>query len=230
MRGACSAVATSAWTLPAFRRNFPQAAELFLPYSDDVRSSKHLAPVLANYAAIFDVTIATFFMTVRPVSELVGCHPRVRPAYFVQASHAPSRGVKTAADPWAPRSRPLAQDYEPDFDMPADLKKEAYQSYTRVKDMLLFAKTSWLQQKVGRLHNVTVHHVQASVNLSAFAKHSSTEIAAAELAPAGPVCVVAMIRPSTPRRNPEGQKQPPPAHRAALSPPCAARCCCSQVR
>ena len=86
MRGVCAFVATSTWTVPFFARNFPQAAkfQMFLPYSNDVQLTKYLAPVLSNYAEIFDVIIATFFTTVRPLSELVGCHPHIRPAYFVQ--------------------------------------------------------------------------------------------------------------------------------------------------
>ena len=180
MRGACAFVATSRWTVPFFLQNFPQASGLFLPYSDGVELTKYLAPVLATHAEFFDVMVATFFTTVRPLRELVGCHPRIRPAYFVQ-------------------------DYEPDFDgMTAAAKREAFNSYSRIEDMLLFAKTAWLQAKVARLHNVTVHHVQASVDLSAFVKYSRASNASLELAASSPVRVVAMIRPSTPRRNPEG--------------------------
>ena len=88
---------------------------------------------------------------------------------------------------------------EPDFTTDFQLRRQALQSYTLVDNMLLFAKTRWLQEKVSKLHNVEVELMRAAVNLTEFAvayDRYGTPLSKRV------VHVVAMIRPSTERRNP----------------------------
>ncbi|KAJ1461442.1 hypothetical protein M885DRAFT_611713 [Pelagophyceae sp. CCMP2097] len=204
-RGACAMVAVSAWTVPSFEENFPAAAGggVLLPYADTARSSAQLAAALFPHAPAFDVMVATLFTTIEPIAAILACRPTLQPAYFIQ-------------------------DYEADFDnLTPELYAKAVNSYTKMPGALLFAKTHWLRSKVEEAHNVTVHAIRGSIDLSAFAgareahlrMQPSTEAlaigAAAQSASAPPrplaafgearsVRVVAMVRPSTPRRNPLG--------------------------
>ena len=68
MRGACAFVAATGGRCRSFAE-FPQASGLFLPCSDGVELTEYLAPVLATHAEFFDVMVATFFTTVRPLRE-----------------------------------------------------------------------------------------------------------------------------------------------------------------
>mmetsp|Transcript_9709 Transcript_9709/g.33534 ORF Transcript_9709/g.33534 Transcript_9709/m.33534 type:complete len:527 (-) Transcript_9709:252-1832(-) len=213
-RGACAMVAVSAWTVPSFEENFPAAAGggVLLPYADTARSSAQLAAALFPHAPAFDVMVATLFTTIEPIAAILACRPTLQPAYFIQ-------------------------DYEADFDnLTPELYAKAVNSYTKMPGALLFAKTHWLRSKVEEAHNVTVHAIRGSIDLSAFAgareahlrTQPSTEalaiaaaaksasapglpqpLASAFASPAAfgaarPVRVVAMVRPSTPRRNPLG--------------------------
>ena len=72
----------------------------------------------------------------------------------------------------------------------------------QVPDMVLFAKTTWLQRKVAENHNVTVHKVLPSLDLSAFDNARQLHRQNKD-----EVHVVAMVRPSTPRRNPRATIQ-----------------------
>ena len=143
-RGVCARVAVSAWTVETFEANFPDSDGAFLPYADAARTPDALARMLFDHAALYDVFVATLFTTVEAVAAVAACHPNLATAYFVQ-------------------------DYEVDFDNLSDaLREKAFASYTLVEDMVLFAKTAWLRRKVEGNHNVTVHAVSGSVDLSAF--------------------------------------------------------------
>ncbi|KAJ8598375.1 hypothetical protein CTAYLR_002975 [Chrysophaeum taylorii] len=173
-RGACAMVAVSEWTRRAFETNFPDVDPPFLvAYPDNVRAPVDLAHALYPIVASFDILIATLFTTVETVGYLAACHPRLLTAYFIQ-------------------------DYEADFDNLSDhQRQQAKDSYTLVDGMVLFAKTAWLQTKVANAHNVSVAKVLPSLDLSAFdrARRDARD-------PSDAVRVVAMLRPSTPRRNP----------------------------
>lgn len=182
-RGVCARVAISAWTLGTFRSNFRDGDDVFLPYKDNVRTPRDLADALRDHAAAFDFLVATLFTTVEAIADVAACHPNVQTGYFIQ-------------------------DYEADFDnLDLVLKEKALESYTRVEGMVLFAKTRWLRERVARNHNVTVHAVTGSVDLGAFdaarAAHDERVRSEADQR-SGVARVVAMLRPSTPRRNPTG--------------------------
>ncbi len=89
------------------------------------------------------------------------------------------------------------QDYEP-WIVPegSDYYEEALASYTLIDDCRLFAKTDWICERVQQEHGVKVHRVLPSVDTSVY--HPGLERSGS------PVRLSAMVRPATPRRNPEG--------------------------
>src|SRR5262249_38703524 len=88
------------------------------------------------------------------------------------------------------------QDYEPLFYAPdSERWAKAYKSYTLLADAMLFAKTQWLCDIVYANHGVQVMKVKPSIDHDVYfpdlRRDSST------------LSVVAMLRPSTPRRAPK---------------------------
>ncbi len=91
------------------------------------------------------------------------------------------------------------QDYEPlFFDKDTRQWKEAHQSYTLIKNALLFAKTNWLREVVGKEHDVQVEKVLPSLDHRIYFPSISMTRRAK-----WPVRIAAMIRPSSPRRAPQ---------------------------
>lgn len=89
-----------------------------------------------------------------------------------------------------------AQDYEPLFVLPdSPLWQEAYDSYTLIKDMVVFAKTNWIREVVKTNHDIEVRKVSPSIDhdvyFPSFDK-SDTDI-----------WITAMVRTTTPRRAPK---------------------------
>jgi glycosyltransferase involved in cell wall biosynthesis len=86
------------------------------------------------------------------------------------------------------------QDYEPWFHATGtDLHRRAFASYTQIPDLVCFAKTNWLCDLVRQHHGIEVKKVQASIDHSVFRPALKKSD--------GKVHVVAMVRPSTPRRG-----------------------------
>lgn len=89
------------------------------------------------------------------------------------------------------------QDYEPFIvldDHPDH--DEAQASYTAVPGALLFAKTHWLCNVVGHAHGLPVSKVEPSIDSDLFRPADGRS--------PGPIRVVGMVRPRTPRRQPAG--------------------------
>jgi GT2 family glycosyltransferase/glycosyltransferase involved in cell wall biosynthesis len=88
------------------------------------------------------------------------------------------------------------QDYEPMFKFsdPAD-NEEAAGSYTAMTGALLFAKTHWLCNVVAQRHGIFVAKVEPSIDSRLFCPDD-------DHGRQGPVRIVAMLRPRTPRRQP----------------------------
>lgn len=127
---------------------------------------------LAAHARTADVVVATHFTTVAMVARLRERGARFLPAYYVQ-------------------------DYEPFFFEPgSDQLDAARSSYTAIPDQVVFAKTHWLCNLVGRLHGIDVAKVEPSIDATLFGTAGRAE------PDGGPVRVAAMIRPRTPRRQP----------------------------
>jgi GT2 family glycosyltransferase len=118
-----------------------------------------------------DVVSATHFKSVAMLRRLHGRRQDFLPAYYVQ-------------------------DYEPFFSAggAADVA-EAFESYTAIPDMLLFAKTHWLCNIVAGRHGIPVAKVEPSLDSEVFCLSASE--------PRGDrPHVVAMVRPRTARRQP----------------------------
>ncbi|MCW5733913.1 MAG: glycosyltransferase family 4 protein [Enhydrobacter sp.] len=85
------------------------------------------------------------------------------------------------------------QDYEPLFYPPdSDRWSSAFRSYTRLPDAMLFAKTQWLCDVVYANHGINVVKVKPSIDHDVYYPDLRRD--------ASVLSIVAMMRPSTPRR------------------------------
>lgn len=95
-----------------------------------------------------------------------------------------------------PKVSYYAQDYEPLFVQPSDpMWQEAFDSYTLIPDMTVFAKTDWIRNVITSNHGIEVRKVSPSIDHDVYypgLNKSNTQ-----------VWISAMIRPSTPRRAPQ---------------------------
>ncbi len=88
------------------------------------------------------------------------------------------------------------QDYEPNFYERGSIGyKKAVNSYSAIKGMKLFTKTAWNAELLENETGKKAHIIGASVAYDLFSPCDNDEFE--------PVKIVAMIRPSTPRRAPE---------------------------
>jgi glycosyltransferase involved in cell wall biosynthesis len=127
---------------------------------------------LARRAAQLDVIVATEFPTVRLLSDALETYPGLR-AYYLQ-------------------------DYEPLFaPRGSRAADEALLSLGAFPDGLLFAKTRWLCSLVESVHGCRVNKVQPSLDRPLFQERPRTLSVEA-----GPLRVLAMVRPRTTRRRP----------------------------
>jgi len=102
-----------------------------------------------------------------------------------------------ANDPDAPVIAYYVQDYEPAFfptDDPEHARAKA--SYTAISDIRIVTKTAWTRDQVKNAHGVNAEVIGPSYDDRCF-------YPAAESHTDSSVRIVAMVRPSTPRRNPE---------------------------
>lgn len=154
-----------------FLASYPEIGALKIPvlsYADGAGLAQHFAScqivVATTNASVFDVANARAEMTKGEPTTV----PKL--AYYVQ-------------------------DYEPLF-YPASSERwiKAGQSYTILKDALLFAKTNWLCDIVYANHGIKVSKVAPSIDHDVFypdLKHRNPALV-----------VAAMLRPATPRRAP----------------------------
>jgi GT2 family glycosyltransferase/glycosyltransferase involved in cell wall biosynthesis len=188
------ALHAKAW--PRAQAVYEDAQEVFRTFED--------VDELAEVCADADVISATHYKSVVLLGAL-----RERRADFLAAYYV--------------------QDYEPFFSAPeSDDLLEASASYTALPDAVLFAKTHWLCNVVGARHGVRVARVEPSIDERLFhaaaqppgfeqqlASESAQHADGFERQLAdeperherpvrrdGPVRVLAMIRPRTPRRQP----------------------------
>ncbi len=128
---------------------------------------------LWKHAEGFDVVVATIFTTVRPLKRLCQRVPSVLPAYYIQDY-----------EPWIIR------------DPTPELVREAEESYTAIPGMVCFAKTDWIRRTVREKHGTEVHKVRPSLDTSVYYPDRMKK------RKGGPAHIVAMVRPTTPRRGP----------------------------
>ncbi len=129
---------------------------------------------LVNVAESYDAVVATLYLTVFWLLPLTRLEQPPVLAYYVQ-------------------------DYEPDFFEENDPERQrALDSYTAHPSIRLFTKTEWNRRMLGERLGVTAAWVGPSFNAERF------HPAAAMRPTMGPIRIIAMVRPSTPRRAPEG--------------------------
>ena len=120
--------------LQGYRKNYsdiPNAEETFFAFDDSS---------LVSMAEDFDIVVGTIYTSMKLVKRIVGVHPHILPAYYVQ-------------------------DYEPMFFQAGTPRwREARESYTLVPGAFLFAKTHWIIDEVKRNHGLDVYKVQPSIN------------------------------------------------------------------
>jgi glycosyltransferase involved in cell wall biosynthesis len=117
----------------------------------------------------FDIIVGTIFTSIDLVQDVVARVDSIRPAYYVQ-------------------------DYEPLFHEPGSQSwAKSIQSYTLLKDAVLFAKTDWIRLKVLEEHGVLPRKVSPSLDHKVYySLPRKTD---------SPITISAMIRPKTPRRG-----------------------------
>ena len=125
---------------------------------------------LLEIARSFEVIVATLWSSPALIEPLARTHPDKAYVYYIQ-------------------------DYEPwFFPQGAPERQQALDSYTLLPSMHAMAKTEWLCDTVGRLHDIDVHQVAPSLDHSVY----YPGLPGAD----GIVLLTAMVRPNTPRRGP----------------------------
>ena len=119
----------------------------------------------------FDIVVATVFSSVYLLKKIIDVNPHILPAYY-------------------------AQDYEPMF-FPKESENwlAARESYSLIKNALIFAKTHWICDKIKNEHGVSVSKVSPSIDHNAYYPRSRIDD--------GLIHITAMIRPQTPYRGAE---------------------------
>lgn len=129
---------------------------------------------LSNHAHRFDAVIATLHLTVSWLEPLRSLPVPPRLGYYIQ-------------------------DYEPDFYLPGTPEyRQAFASYTALPELVLVTKTRWNADMVQRHTGAVPTVIGASFDLDTHCPSPS-----AQAQGEGSVQIVAMVRPSTPRRAPQ---------------------------
>ena len=127
---------------------------------------------LMAQAAPFQVIVATLWSTPALIAPIAARWPDKLYVYYVQ-------------------------DYEPWFFPTDDASRQiALDSYTTVPNMVLMAKTDWICRTVLKHHGRHVYRVAASLDHNVYYPNAIAK------SNDDPVCIAAMIRPTTPRRGP----------------------------
>ena len=123
-------------------------------------------------AAPFQVIVATLWSTPALIAPIAARWPDKLYVYYVQ-------------------------DYEPWFFPFDDASRQiALNSYTVVPNMVLMAKTDWICRTVQERHGRHVYRIAASLDHNVYYPNAIAK------SDEDPVCIAAMIRPTTPRRGP----------------------------
>ncbi|MCI5049741.1 MAG: glycosyltransferase [Rickettsiales bacterium] len=127
---------------------------------------------LIEHAADYHVAIATIFHSVELMQTIIQHHPHIMPSYYVQ-------------------------DYEPYFlDERPDLKKQATESYTLIKNNHLFGISPWVCEVLQEKHGLKVEKITGSLDQDLFFPNYARDVTPHTLS------ISAMIRPNTPWRGP----------------------------
>jgi glycosyltransferase involved in cell wall biosynthesis len=117
------------------------------------------------------------------------------------SAHSIAEAIAIAKKP-ALRTGYYVQDYEPLFyEVGSEAWNIAVSSFSVLKNCTYFAKTRWLCEMVGALHQHPVAAVTPSIDFGLY--HPARRRPRAGSAGGGTRMVCAMVRPSTPRRAPQ---------------------------
>ncbi|WP_282167895.1 glycosyltransferase family 4 protein [Shewanella japonica] len=161
-------IAVNTKNFPTFVTTYvdmPNVSRNVVEFSDEKSLSVHLTDL--------DIVVCTIFTSVKLVASALkyvkGKQPKV--TYY-------------------------AQDYEPLFALPDDpLWQEAYDSYTLIPNMTVFAKTDWIRNVITANHGIEVAKVCPSIDHDVY--YPGLDKSQKQ------IWISAMVRPSTPRRAPE---------------------------
>ncbi len=149
------------------RQAYPDAEQVFVEFDGDDQ--------LEQLSRGRQVLVGTHFKSIRSVAAVWARRQDFLPVYYVQ-------------------------DYEPFFTVNvnggAPESLEARASYQAIPDLLLFAKTHWICNAVGRVRGLPVAKVEPGIDETLFTATRGC------LRDDGPVRVLAMVRPRTWRRQP----------------------------
>ena len=154
-----------------------QNREEFYRNYQDVTDYLNLFEVYNNFDELikccgnYNVILGTLYSTIEMLKKIYTYHPNILCGYY-------------------------AQDYEPLFFEPNSTEyKIAYDSYNLIPDILIFAKTYWIANKIKTIHGVDVKKVFPSLDHEVYKPvHKVIN---------DTINIVAMIRPLTPRRGAE---------------------------
>lgn len=164
--GVNAQIATLAPARQGYQRHYPKVCEQGGTFFFYERPAD-----LFSHAAQFDIVIATTWDSPALLQPMFQMNPRILPAYYVQ-------------------------DYEPWFFEKGSVRwRTAYDSYTLIDHMRLFAKTQWLRDTLRQLHGVEAGKVTPSLDNDVYYYPTTTPESKS------PIGIVSMIRPSTPRRG-----------------------------
>jgi|GEM_PF-816188 len=127
---------------------------------------------IVQVAMAYEVVVATIFGSVQTLRKILEKAPHICPCYYVQ-------------------------DYEPLFFVPGSPEwNAAKSSYALISDLTLFAKTTWIAERVRQEHGLYVHKVLPSIDHEVY----KPRMAARDRSR---IRIAAMVRPQTPRRGAE---------------------------
>jgi len=144
-----------------------------------------------NIAKDYDIIVATYCMTMFSVEKACASNATKLPAYYVQDY-----------EPWTWDS-PFAPSTDPNNMW----VKESRRSYiANERRTFMIAKTRWTAQMVHKHHSLPMHRVVPSLDHEVYFPNQTEldhKLSRSLQSPDSVFRVLAMIRPTTPRRNPE---------------------------
>lgn len=127
---------------------------------------------IVQVATEYEIVVATIFGSVQTLKKILDKAPHICPSYYVQ-------------------------DYEPLFFVPGSAEWNAAKaSYSLIPNLTLFAKTTWIAERVRQEHGLHVHKVLPSIDHEIY----KPRMAARDRSK---IRIAAMVRPQTPRRGAE---------------------------
>eukprot|EP00121_Abeoforma_whisleri_P013684 Awhi_evm1s12630 len=146
---------------------YAHSLSLFWGYDEEYREQH-----LAARAKKFQFIVATYYLTVSWMKDIVKASPHLKPVYFIQDY-----------EPW------FFKEESPEY-------KEAYASYDLIPNQVGLLKTNWLRSKVESNHRLPILKMIPGIDFSSFSNETFHSIQ-----DDGKIHIASMVRPRTPRRS-----------------------------